>query len=86
LFSSIVLLNYASVEWINVLIRKNVLITLKCKPRDKPAAYTRLAKKQKITAQPPNKCSNSHQNLTLADWLSVYAFIEYAHPYATFKA
>ncbi|KAG1796208.1 uncharacterized protein BJ212DRAFT_1290608 [Suillus subaureus] len=64
-------------------------LTLKRKPRDKPAAYTRPAKKQNITndtprtsAQPLNKCSNSHQNLTLADWLSVYTFID-AHPHAT---
>ncbi|KAG1797601.1 uncharacterized protein BJ212DRAFT_1450457 [Suillus subaureus] len=64
-------------------------LTLKRKPRDKPAAYTRPAKKQNITndtpctsAQPLNKCSNSCQNLTLADWLSVYTFID-AHPHAT---
>src|SRR6267154_6067459 len=64
-------------------------LNLKRKPRNKPAAYTRPAKKQKITndtphtsAQLPNKCSNSRQNLTLADWLSVYAFVD-AHPRAT---
>src|SRR6267154_3338267 len=64
-------------------------LNLKRKPRDKPAAYTQPAKKQKITndtphtsAQLPNKCSNSRQNLTLADWLSVYAFVD-AHPRAT---
>jgi hypothetical protein len=65
-------------------------LTLKRKPRDKPAAYTQPAKKQKITndtprtsaTQLPNKCSNSRQNLTLADWLSVYAFID-THPHAT---
>lgn len=65
-------------------------LTLKCKSHNKPAAYTQPTKKQKITndtshisaAQLYSKCSNSRQNLTLADWLSVYAFID-AHPHAT---
>ena len=61
-------------------------LELKRKPRAKPTTGTKPAKRIKVahdaprtSAQSPN---TSRQNLTLADWLTVYAYID-AHPSAT---
>jgi hypothetical protein len=60
---------------------------LKCKPQDKSARQPRPEKQQKLTKDMP--CTSSHtpqathqQNLTLADWLSIFAFID-THPMVT---
>ncbi|KIK79000.1 hypothetical protein PAXRUDRAFT_770962 [Paxillus rubicundulus Ve08.2h10] len=55
----------------------------KCKPRKKPTKYTWSAKRQKVNDAPntstqPAK-STSCQNLTLGDWLTIYAYIN-SHP------
>jgi hypothetical protein len=60
---------------------------LKRKPRDKPAAYNRPAKRQKITKDTPRTSAHSpksspRQNLTLSDWMTVYSFIR-SHPHVT---
>ncbi|KAG2067900.1 hypothetical protein BDR04DRAFT_1158532 [Suillus decipiens] len=63
-------------------------LNLKRKPRDRPAAYNRPAKQQKIiTKDTPlslnsSSSSSSRQNLTLSDWMTVYSFID-SHPHAT---
>ncbi|KAF9222121.1 DDE-domain-containing protein [Gyrodon lividus] len=61
------------------------MLELKCKPRDKPTTDSAHPAKwpkattntPKTSAQPP--ITSSCTNLTLADWLSVYAYID-SHP------
>ena len=57
---------------------------LKRKPRNKPAISSRPAKQQKCIKNSPRTSAQtsevtSRQNLTLADWLTVYAFVD-THP------
>lgn len=61
--------------------------SLKRKPRDKLAVALKPAKQQKCTKTPSRTSAHtleatSRQNLTLSDWLAVYAFID-THPSAT---
>ncbi|KAF9219906.1 DDE-domain-containing protein [Gyrodon lividus] len=55
----------------------------KCKPRTAPTPYNRQPKKSKPKDTPPTPAlavtSTSWQNLTLSDWLTVFAYIG-AHP------
>ncbi|OJA17815.1 hypothetical protein AZE42_08390 [Rhizopogon vesiculosus] len=60
------------------------MTTEKRKPRDKPAPYQRQLKKPKVKDAPatsahPTTCTSSCPNLTLSDWLSVFAYVD-AHP------
>src|SRR6267154_4434075 len=60
------------------------MVADKRKPRDKPPPYQRQPKKQKVndtpatSAQPAARIA-ARQNLTLNDWLTVFAYID-AHP------
>ncbi|KAG1796563.1 hypothetical protein EV424DRAFT_1333821, partial [Suillus variegatus] len=55
------------------------------KPQDRPSPYQRQAKKQKVkdapltSAQPAAARTATRQNLTLSDWLTVFAYVN-AHP------
>jgi len=50
------------------------------KPRERPANYTRPKKRQQTSPSDNNAPTRTpRQNLTLADWLTVYAFID-SHP------
>ncbi|KAF9220388.1 DDE-domain-containing protein [Gyrodon lividus] len=58
----------------------------KCKPQGKPAQYNQPAKKQKTahkvsatSTQPPVAQFTTRSNLTLSDWMTVFAYVD-SHP------
>ncbi|OJA19865.1 hypothetical protein AZE42_08675, partial [Rhizopogon vesiculosus] len=60
------------------------MTTEKRKPRDKPAPYQRQLKTPKVKDAPatsahPTARTSSCPNLTLSDWLAVFAYVD-AHP------
>jgi hypothetical protein len=60
------------------------MVADKRKPRDKPPPYQRQPKKPKVNDTPatsaqPAAHTAARQNLTLNDWLTVFAYID-AHP------
>ena len=60
------------------------MVADKRKPRDKPPPYQRQSKKPKVNDTPATSAqlathTAARQNLTLNDWLTVFAYID-AHP------